>query len=92
MYLTPLYCARFIAIPFTLVPMIFKKNQIDFLFQTGIITITIATILLNRTSVERFLLFYSGILTVYYATYILILDILFVERRSRLIQTSNIKL
>lgn len=81
MYLTPLYCIRFIAIPFTLIPMIFKKNQIDFLFQTGIVTITIATILLNRASVERFLLFYSGLLTVYYLSYILLLKVMFVERK-----------
>jgi len=73
MILTPMFAVNFIVKTFTLVPFIFSKNVIDFVFQLGILVISVAIFVFNFKNFVYLLSLYSLIMLFYYLVYLLFL-------------------
>lgn len=81
MLLIPLFFTRFIVYTFTLIPIIFEKNNIDLIFQSGIISLSVIIIIINQNNkFENFILIYSIILSIYYLSFLLFNYLFFLKK------------
>ncbi len=74
--LVPFYFINFILTPFTLIPIIMEKNEIDLIFQVGMLFclfIVFIAAFLNDLSIEGYLYTYSILLSLYNLFYIIFL-------------------
>lgn len=75
MILTPMFAINFIVNTFTLVPFIFGKNVVDFIFQLGILIISIVVFLFDINNFVYLLVLYSFIMMFYYILYLMFLKL-----------------
>ena len=80
MILTPMFAINFIVKTFTLVPFIYKKNIVDFAFQSGIFVMSVLPFCFGIKDFNVLLVLYSLILSIYYFIYYIILRSVIMRR------------